>query len=112
MIIRGDFGALASEAGRLDDIADRIDERVAGARRDMDDFLASGWTGSAAVQFRAAFERWLDAATAGSAELHDLVEAIRGATQDLVATEQATAQVSDSAVPAVSEVFARLMGAR
>ena len=112
MIIRGDFGALASEAGRLDDIADRIDERLAGAQRDMDDFLASGWTGPAAAQFRAAFERWFDATTGGAAELHDLVEAMRGATHDLSVTEQSNAQVSDAAVPDVSAVFARLMGAR
>lgn len=112
MIIRGDFGALASEAGRLDDIAGRIDERLVGAQRDMVDFLATGWTGPAATQFRAAFDRWLDAATGGAAELHELVEAVRGATHDLVATEQSTAQMSDSAVPAVSDAFARLMGAR
>lgn len=112
MIIRGDFGALSSEAGRLDDIADRIDGRVGALRRDIDDFLAAGWTGSAADQFRAAFERWLDAAIGGAAELHDLVDAVRGATHDLSATEQANAEVSESATPAVGEVMARLMGAR
>lgn len=112
MIIRGDFGTLASEAGRLDDVADRIDGRLAAAQRDMDDFLASGWVGSASTRFQAAFDRWLDAATAGVAELHELVEAVRGATNDLAMTEQANAEVSLSAAPAVSDAFSRLMGAR
>ncbi|MCI1018874.1 WXG100 family type VII secretion target [Microbacterium sp. C5A9] len=112
MIIRGDFGALDSEAGRLDDVADRIDGRLVAARHDIDDFLACGWTGPAATQFRAAFDRWLDVATGGAAELHDRVEAIREATRDLVASEQANAQVSDSASPGVSDALSRLMGAR
>lgn len=62
MIIRGHFGTLSSEAGRLDDVADRIDARLAASRREMDDFLAHGWTGPAASRFGAAFDSWSQAA--------------------------------------------------
>lgn len=112
MIIRGDFGALASETGRLDDVIDRIDGRLVAARRDVDDFLVAGWTGPAASRFRTAFERWLEAAAAGSTELRELVEAVRGATNDLAMTEQANVEASLSVAPAVSDAFSRLMGAR
>lgn len=118
MIIRGDFGALVSEARRLDDIADRIDTRLDRARLDMDDFLVVGWTGSAAAQFRAAFDRWLEAARANTTRLNEIVDAIRGATDEIAAGEEATAHVSDAmagevaAHDGVSDAFARMMSNR
>lgn len=118
MIIRRDFGALVSEARRLDDIADRIETRIERARLDMDDFLVVGWTGSSAAQFRAAFDRWLVAARANTTRLHAIVDAIRGATDEIAAGEEATAGVSDAmadevaARGGVSESFARMMGGR
>lgn len=112
MIIRGDFGALASEARRLDDVADRIEARLVASRREMDDFLASGWTGEAASRFGAAFERWSVAADECEARLRDLIAEIRAATDDLAAAEGSNAEVSQTLTAQVPEAFSRMMGAR
>lgn len=112
MIIRGDFGALASEAGRLDDVADRIEARLTASRREIDDFLASGWTGAAASRFRAAFERWSVAADECEAGLRDLVAEIRAATEELAAAESTNAEVTQTLTAQVPETFSRMMGAR
>ncbi len=112
MIIRGEFGALAHEAGRLDDIGDRIDGRLARERADMEEFLGAGWTGASASQFRAAIDRWDAAATECAADLHRLVDAIRAATADLVAGEQANTEVTEVLADSIPPSLARMMGAR
>lgn len=112
MIIRGDFGALAGEAGRLNDVVDRIDARLATSRREMDDFLVSGWTGAAASRFGSAFERWSASADECADGLRDLVAAIRAATDDLAAAENANAEVAQTLTTQVPDALARMMGAR
>ncbi len=109
MFICGDFGALAGEAARLGDVADRIDGRLARIRLDVEDFLASGWAGSSAVRFRAAFDDWHAAASENASNLHQLVDALRGAADEIAAGESANTQASDSLIAALPGTVAQLM---
>lgn len=87
MLIRADSIALTVEGGRLGTVAVTVDACIADAERRVEGLLTAGWSGASAVAFRAAFERWKSAATAGSAELHRLVNAIQETATDVRAVE-------------------------
>lgn len=111
MKLGADFEAMVAESSRLDAVTEGLDDRVTAVRVRVEDLLASGWTGEAATQFRPLFEAWVSAATNSTAQLSALVEALRGATADIVATEQAnedTVQSLTAAVP--SSTLRNLMG--
>ena len=112
MFIHGDVGALASEAGRLDDVVDRIDGRLARIRFDVDDFLTSGWAGTSASRFREAFDEWHMIASENAATLHRLIHALRVATDDVAAGEDVNAHTSDALTAVLPASVASLMGAR
>lgn len=77
MEIRGNFEVFEAEARRLDDIADRVAERIRSESLQMDAFLSSTWTGASSQAFRAAFETWAQAASESVERLQQLVHAIR-----------------------------------
>ncbi|MFT4260043.1 WXG100 family type VII secretion target [Microbacterium sp.] len=87
--MRADFEALASEANRLDAVADRLEDRVEAARVRAEDLLASGWTGESSSSFRTAHEQWEAYARENISTLRHLVDGLRGATADMLAHEQA-----------------------
>ena len=90
MEIRAGFQALVSETTRLDEASDDLSARVRQVRERVEDLLAVGWTGDAASAFRPLFDAWFTAATGSTEELSRLTAALRGATADIAAAEQAS----------------------
>lgn len=94
VFIRVDFDALVSEGVRLDEASDDLDARVRQVRERVEDLLAAGWTGDAASAFRPLFDAWLTSATGSTEELSRLIAALRGATADIAAAEQASSDAA------------------
>lgn len=88
MEIRGDFQALNAEGRRLETVADDVDTGLARVVRHVRDLLAGGWTGAAAGEFQAAFDRWEQAATKSSGDLHALAQAVCATAGDMATAEQ------------------------
>lgn len=86
--MRADFDALASEATRIDAVADSIEERVRAARTRVEELLENGWTGASSASFRAAHGQWEAHARENVATLRRLVDGLQGAAADLLIYEQ------------------------
>ncbi len=104
MVIRADFEALVSEAVRLDESADSLGARVRAVQARVEDLLSSGWTGDAATQFRPLFDAWIDAAESSTARLSEMTLALNAATTDIVATEQAHTDATQSLQAPLSDI--------
>jgi WXG100 family type VII secretion target len=97
-MLQVEFAVLATEAVRMEAVADAIEARITRARSRMDELIGSGWSGAAADAMAAEFREWDEAATAAVRELRGLVSELHGSAADFAAAEEHNLTVATTTV--------------